>query len=198
MFSVLPERLMHRIRMALTIGWVLLIISLFYDPISPVLTDPGNVFSPLRLDLTTCVKMQGVCLQETPYPIGARLFWAAIVPASVFILLVFGHDFWRRICPLSFLSQIPRALGWRGQRLVQQKSWLYRNHLYLQFGLLYLGVCARILFVNSNRWALGFLLIGNDWFGDRSWPSVWGKNLVQLFLSNGISAGVFMVSPGGC
>jgi len=43
------------------------------------------------------------------------VLWGAVVPTSIFILLVFGHEFWRRICPLSFLSQIPRALGWQHQ-----------------------------------------------------------------------------------
>ena len=76
------------------------------------------------------------------------------------LLLVFGHETWRRICPLSFLSQIPRALGIQRQRKivnnrtgkvryelvkVAQDSWLGCNHLYLQFGLLFLGLTLRIL-----------------------------------------------------
>jgi hypothetical protein len=88
--------------------------------------------------------VQGKCLNEQPYPLGTTIFWGIIVPASIFILLVFGHELWRRICPLSFLSQIPRALGW--QRQFQRKhpktgkvryelakvnadSWLGRNEI---------------------------------------------------------------------
>ena len=97
-----------------------------------------------------------------------------IVPASILIILVFGHDFWRRICPLSFLSQIPAALGWqRNHKVVNpitgktyyklvainKDSLLGRNHLYLQFGLLFLGLVARILFINSDRITLGLFLI---------------------------------------
>jgi hypothetical protein len=97
-----------------------------------------------------------------------------IVPAAIFILLVFGHELWRRICPLSFLSQIPRALLRQRQHRrvdaktgkisyelakVKKNSWLGRNYLYLQFGLFYLGLCLRLLFVNSDRLALGIFLI---------------------------------------
>ncbi len=174
MFAKTPERQMHMVRWLLTCGWLLLIFSLFYDPISPWLTDPKNTLSPLRLAPEVCIKVQGVCLEQTSYPLGARLFWAAIVPAAIFILLVFGHELWRRICPLSFLSQIPLALSMQRQHRrvdpktgkisyevakVKKNSWLGRNYSYLQFGLLYLGLCIRLLFVNSDRLTLGIFLI---------------------------------------
>lgn len=174
MFAKTPERQMHRVRWLLTCSWLLLIFSLFYDPISPWLTDPNNTLSPLRIEPEVCVKVQGVCLEQTSYALGARLFWTAIVPAAIFILLVFGHELWRRICPLSFLSQIPRALLRQRQHRrvdpktgrtsyelakVKKNSWLGRNYSYLQFGLFYLGLCIRLLFVNSDRLALGIFLI---------------------------------------
>jgi hypothetical protein len=174
MFAKTPERQMHLVRWLLTCGWLLLIFSLFYDPISPWLTDPNNTLSPLRIDPEVCVKVQEVCLKQTSYALGARLFWTMIVPAAIFILLVFGHELWRRICPLSFLSQIPRALLRQRQHRrvdaktgktsyelakVKKNSWLGRNYLYLQFGLFYLGLCIRLLFVNSDRLALGIFLI---------------------------------------
>lgn len=169
MFGQIAERRMHLVRWVLTSAWLLLIASLLYDPLSPWLTEPGNVWSPLRINPAICVKVQGVCLQEQPYALGTTIFWGVVVPCSIFILLIFGHELWRRICPLSFLSQIPRALGWQRQikrenlktgkaryELVKVKpgSWLGRNYRYLQFGLLYLGLCARILFINSDRLAL--------------------------------------------
>jgi len=174
MFAKVSERIMHRVRWLLTSSWLILIFSLFYDPISPWFTQPDKRFSPLQIEPEICVKVQGVCLEEQPYALGAPIFWGAIVPLAIFILLVFGHELWRRMCPLSFLSQIPRSLGWQRQRRrvnprtgkvryelakVNQNSWLARNHLYLQFGLFYLGLCNRILFVNSNRIALGIFLI---------------------------------------
>ena len=169
MFSQIAERQMHIVRWVLTGGWLVLIASLVFDPLSPWLTDPRNALSPLGIDPTVCVQVQGVCLEEQPYPLGTTIFWAIVVPSSIFILLIFGHELWRRICPLSFLSQIPRALGWQRQfkrtnpqtgkvryelAKVKPGSWLGRNYLYLQFGLLYLGLCARILFINSSRTAL--------------------------------------------
>ncbi|MGB8699618.1 MAG: cyclic nucleotide-binding domain-containing protein [Thermosynechococcaceae cyanobacterium] len=183
---------MHLVRWILTTSWLVLIASLFYDPLSPWLTQPDNVWSPLRIDPNLCVKVQGVCLKEQPYPLGTTIFWGAIVPISIFILLIFGHELWRRICPLSFLSQIPRALGWQRQikhvnpttgkaryelPKVKPGSWLGRNYLYLQFGLLYAGLCARILFINSNRLALAAWFIATIaaaiavgyFYGGKSW-----------------------------
>ena len=88
---------------------------------------------------------------------------------------MFGHELWRRICPLSFLSQIPRALGWQRQTQkrnpksgelrpqlarVPPDSWLARHYPALQFGWLFVGLCGRILFFNADRLVLaGWLLL---------------------------------------
>ncbi|XGV98527.1 MAG: 4Fe-4S binding protein [Leptolyngbya sp. BL-A-14] len=175
MFDKLSEQQMHRVRFLLTIGWLLLILSLFYDPFSPWLTDPNHTASPFHIDASVCVKLQGHCIKAAPYALGAPIFWGIVVPASIVILVVGGHESWRRICPLSFLSQIPRALGWQRQikrvdaktnktRLelakIKPDSWLGRHHTYLQFGLFYLGLCSRLLFMDANRMALGVWLLG--------------------------------------
>jgi hypothetical protein len=180
MLHKVPERTMHWIRWALALGWFLLIFSLLYDPITPHFTDPSNLISPFRLkqelnfDPEQCVKIREVCIVQEPYAMGALVWWAMIVPAGIFILLVFGHEFWRRICPLSFVSQIPRALGIQRRRniadpitgeirselvTIGEHSWLGRNHLYVQSGLFVLGLGARILFVNSDRISLFVFLI---------------------------------------
>lgn len=191
MFANTSERLMHRVRWVLTLAWLLLIISLFYDPISSWLTYP-NRGSLLQIHPEVCVAVQGECLELHPYALGAPIFWGVIIPLAIAILLVFGHELWRRICPLSFLSQIPRALGWQRQKRrsdpktgkvryelakVPKHSWLARYHAYLQFGLLYLGLCSRILFINANRLALGLFLsltilgamIVGYLYGGKSW-----------------------------
>jgi hypothetical protein len=155
MFAKIPERYMHLFRWGLTVGWLILIVSLFYDPISATLTEANSLFGTA----TTCYKFQQECRQFTPYPLGARIFWGMIVPASILILLVFGHEAWRRICPLSFLSQIPRALGWQRKKVVKENSWLHRYHSYLQMGLLFLGLNLRLLLVNSDRTLLGIFLL---------------------------------------
>jgi 4Fe-4S binding domain len=174
MLTPFSEQQMHRVRFLLTICWLLLIASLFYDPISPWLTDPSNTLSPLHLS-NVCVKLQTRCVHAEPYALGAPIFWGIVIPVSIVILLVGGHEAWRRVCPLSFLSQIPRSLGWQRQlkrvdsktnktRLevprIKQDSWLGRNHSYLQFGLFYLGLCSRLLFIDANRLALGLWLLG--------------------------------------
>ncbi|MBW4471359.1 MAG: hypothetical protein KME45_13275 [Stenomitos rutilans HA7619-LM2] len=166
---------MHRVRLLLAICWLLLIASLFYDPLSPWLTDSKNTPSPFHIDASLCVMLQGHCVAAEPYALGAPIFWGLVIPASIVILLVGGHEAWRRVCPLSFLSQLPRALGWQRQvkrvdpktnktRLevakIKPDSWLGRNHSYLQFGLFYLGLCSRLLFMDANRVALGLWLLG--------------------------------------
>lgn len=160
MLSNFSENKIHKIRWLLTIGWLILIFSLFYDPISSILTEPTNLISPFSIAHEGCVKVQGQCLVENPYPIGARIWWTIIVPSSILIIFVLGHEFWRRICPLSFISQIPKVLGIQRQiKIVNSKtkkvsykrvaiktdSWLGKNHLYLQFSLFVLGLFTRII-----------------------------------------------------
>jgi CRP-like cAMP-binding protein len=191
MFNKIAESQMHKVRWVTTSLWLLLILSLFYDPVTPSLTDPNNTWSPLRVDPSKCIQVQGSCLELEAYALGAPIFWGLVVPTSLLILLIFGHELWRRICPLSFLSQIPRALGrqrqWKRETQkgtvryeiarVDANSWLGKNYLYLQFGWLFIGLCFRILFVNSDRIALAIwflftigMAIGVGYFyGGKSW-----------------------------
>ena len=179
MLAKFPEKTVHKIRFLLLIGWVVLIISFFYDPISITFTNPTNSASPFRLtqelfSVEGCVKVQQKCLVEQPYAMGARIWWAMIVPCSIAIIFVLGHEFWRRICPLSFVSQLPTALGIKRRRkivnprtgkiyyksvIIKDDSWLGRNHLYVQFTFFFLGLAGRILYTNSDRLVLGIFLI---------------------------------------
>jgi hypothetical protein len=190
MFSRIPEKRMHYVRWILSIGWAVLIGSLFYDPISAQLTEQHNLWSPFHIQ-GSCINFQGTCLKQVPYAMGARIFWGMVIPSAIILLLFFGHEAWRRICPLSFIAQIPRALGLQHKRLTTKKtgervpepvkvskdSWLGRNYLYLQFFLLFLGLNIRLLFVNSDCLALGVYLVStillamavNYWYGGKSW-----------------------------
>jgi hypothetical protein len=155
-------------------GWLILLVSLFYDPISPWLTAPDQLASPLRAKPEVCIQLQNVCLEQDTYSLAAPIFWGLIVPSAILILLIFGHELWRRICPLSFLSQIPRALGWQRKikrvssagvarfeiPRVDKDSWLARNYIYLQFSYFFVGLCCRILFINADRLALAIWLLG--------------------------------------
>ncbi|MGY6528668.1 MAG: cyclic nucleotide-binding domain-containing protein [Cyanobacterium sp.] len=191
MFNQTKETTMHSVRWVLTVGWLILILSLFYDPISPIITAPDNVDSFLRVDVGRCILVQGQCLEKDFYYLGAPIFWGIIVPSSIFMLLIFGHELWRRICPLSFLSQIPRALGWQRKiktvsksgsvrfqiPRVEQDSWLGRNFLYVQMGWFFVGLCSRILFINADRLALAIWLLFTIfvaifvgyYYGGKSW-----------------------------
>jgi hypothetical protein len=155
MFATIPEKYMRLTRWSLTIGWLILIASLFYDPVSAALTQPGSPFAAA----TDCFQFQGQCRPLTPYPMGARLFWGMVLPLVILTLLILGHEAWRRICPLSFLSQIARAMGWQKKRVISEESWLGRNALYFQFCLLFLGLNVRLLLVNSDRLLLGVFLV---------------------------------------
>jgi hypothetical protein len=153
MFAKISERAMHLTRWVFTLGWLLLITSLFYDPISAQWTAPGQRFAP-----PDCVLFQGQCVSLTPYPMGARIFWGMVLPLVILTLLVLGHEAWRRICPLSFLSQIPRSLGLQKQYVIDENSWLARHALTVQFYLLFLGLNLRLLLANSDRLLLGIFL----------------------------------------
>ncbi|WP_026100931.1 cyclic nucleotide-binding domain-containing protein [Synechococcus sp. PCC 7336] len=191
MYGKVSERVAHRVRWILVVLWLLLIVSLLYDPISAWFTLPEQTFSLFRVNPDHCIAVQGKCLNLSSYQLGAPIFWGAIVPIAIFILLVFGHELWRRICPLSFLSQLPRALN--SQRRIKRtdkkgnvryelakvdkNSWLARNYLYLQLGLFFIGLSCRILFVNADRTALSIWLlttivaaVGVGWYyGGKSW-----------------------------
>jgi CRP-like cAMP-binding protein len=173
--SKVSERVMHSVRTILAGGWLVLIASMFYDPFTKYLTLASTTYSPFHLNSqAACFPFQNECLQMQPYALGARIFWGMVVPCAILILVIFGHETWRRICPLSFIAQIPRALGIQRRRRVidaqtqsvrselvsiSQDSWLGRNSIYCQFGLLFAGLNIRLLFANSDRFALGIYLL---------------------------------------
>jgi FHA domain/Cyclic nucleotide-binding domain len=171
MISKVSEPKMHFTRWVLVVGWLIVVCASFSDPISFWLTDPNNLASPFHLKAGACVLVQGQCLPQVNYVLGPRLFWGAIVPAGIIILLVGGHEFWRRICPLSFISQIPRRLGIQRKQTkvnpetgaqrqelvgVKVNSWLGQNFLYLQLGLFFIGLNIRLLIANGD--GVGFAI----------------------------------------
>jgi Pentapeptide repeats (8 copies)/4Fe-4S binding domain len=165
MFAKVSERVMHRVRWVLICSWIVLIISLFFDPISAAWTDPqtgimGDTQGDGIVGHAICVLFQGQCLPQLEvYPVGARIFWGMVIPLAIFIVMALGHETWRRICPLYFFSQIPRALGLDPRRSLTEDHWLVRNHLYFQFGLFFMGLTLRHLGINTYRPLLGLFLI---------------------------------------
>ena len=97
------------------------------------------------------------------------LFWQVAVPLVLLVLVVLSHEAWRRLCPLAFVSQLARALGWQRTVLdargrpslarVASSGWLGRHHIQLQWGLFLAGLSLRLVLLNhSPRWLAGFLL----------------------------------------
>ncbi len=94
------------------------------------------------------------------------LFWAGALPFVLLLLVVFGHELWRRSCPLAYLSRLPQALWPWGigrspghPRRLDRQSWLARHHLALQGLLLFLGLALRLLLVNSHAPSLALLFV---------------------------------------
>ena len=182
---------MRFVRTGLLVAWLVLIGSLLFDPVTPGLTAPDNLVSPFHLREAPVI-VQGKPLAAEPYAMGNRIFWTMALPLVPLALMLFGHETWRRVCPLSHFSQIPTMLGRQRQirrlnrgsgrvervlALLPSQAWLRQNQLYFQFGLLTFGVLGRILFYNSDRIALalaftfvlGFALLVGLLYGGKTW-----------------------------
>jgi len=165
MISKISERTLYGIRGALLIFWSLLILSLFWDPITVEWTKRGLAESWFWCGGQPSV-VQGRAMEDSPHGVGARVFWTILIPLLPIFIMVLGHNSWRRLCPLSFLSQIPGYLGLqrktpgthRPQVLGPKSPWRRRAWL-IQFALLIAGLAARLFLINSDRLALGLFLI---------------------------------------
>lgn len=181
---------MRSVRVVLLLAWGALIVALFYDPLTAWLTLPDSG-SPFRIGDDPVV-IQGVPRYSTPYSMTNRIFWTIAVPLVPFSIMLLGHEFWRRVCPLSHASQFARTFGFerklpnlnrktgrveRVLALLPSQSWLRRNHLYFQLGFLTVGVSGRILFYNSSHVALAaafifiisFAIFVGFVYGGKSW-----------------------------
>jgi hypothetical protein len=119
MFTKITERRINLLSWSLTIDWLLLIISLFFEPISDYLTEALEWLESETND--SFVEFKEKYSFFSPYSIGILIFWWMIVPCALIMLLVFGHEPWHRICLFSFLSQISQALKW-------QRKWLLKDN----------------------------------------------------------------------
>ncbi len=157
LFSSWSERQAHGLRLVLLIGWLALIASLLGPPID----FDGH---PGRMEL--CAPTGPCELYDND---GNRLFWGVVVPLGLLTIVAMSHEVWRRICPLAFVSQLFRAMGWQrtvvgkgGRRdvvKVSPDSWLGRHHIELQWTLFIAGLCLRLLVVNSSPLGLGLFLL---------------------------------------
>jgi hypothetical protein len=153
LFSAWSERQAHLTRWVLLVGWLALIGTLLI---------PG--FDPWPLQIGGCEAITACHSHE-----GNHLFWGSVVPSALLVLVLLSHEFWRRVCPLAFVSQLFRALGrqrtvaGRGGRRevvrIELGSWLGQHHLQLQWGLFIAGLSLRLLLLNSHTVALGVFLL---------------------------------------
>ena len=199
MFADAPERTMLWIRWILASLWLLLIASCWGDVWSVSLTAPGTGIPGLA---ATPMTVRGQPLEPVAYTIGPRIFWSVVIPSVVLFLVLFGHDAWRRVCPLSAIAQVPRRLGWQrrqtlpdGRRqvaLVAAGSWWATHALHIQFTLLVIGVSLRLTVLSANPLALAITLTGvlvlalvvGFLFGGKSWCHyVCPMGVVQLAIS---------------
>ncbi len=89
---------------------------------------------------------------------GPRLVWTVLIAALPAFFVLGGFHLWRRICPLSFFSQIPVMLGRGGTR-----KWGGRfaaQPLLLPFAVMLVALSLRLLATNGTPWALAALLVG--------------------------------------
>lgn len=150
-FHLWPERQTRLARWFLITGWLLLITSLLLPGLDPL---PGG---------RPC-EGADFCGGGP----GNNLFWNLVLPL-VLLSIVISHELWRRICPLSFVSQLSGALGLQRTRKgpggkrrlvsVDPNSWLGRHHIQLQWCLLLAGLSVRLLVANSNGPALAILCL---------------------------------------
>ena len=101
-FNRWPETQARLARWALLLGWITLIVLLLKPELGPA-----------YLSLTC--EQSTICRPG----IGNDLFWNIGFPL-VILAVMLSHELWRRICPLSFVSQLFRALGW--QRTVLNRA----------------------------------------------------------------------------
>lgn len=87
---------------------------------------------------------------------GMRLFWTIMVASLPLFWVVGGYHLWRRICPLSALSQIPRWLGRPGQR--KMDGWVAGNAMRVQLGLMVLALTVRLIGGNGTPAVLAGML----------------------------------------
>jgi len=157
-FSRLSERHAHMIRWLLLLGWLALISSLLLSPWFDI--------DPIPERLATCAPIGRCTLHDND---GNRIFWGVVVPLGILTIFGLSHELWRRVCPLAFVSQLFRALGWQrtteleGSRVnvvrVRAESWLGRHHVQLQWTLFIAGLTLRLFVVNSNPFGLGLFLL---------------------------------------
>ena len=117
---------------------------------------PRAVWDGLRAASIVAALVLCVSLFFVPR-VGLFFFWALLIPLLPLLFLL-APGFWRNVCPLASVHQLPRRFGFtRGLTL---PAWLQR-HGYLFAVALFLGIVpARKVLFNESGVALALLLLG--------------------------------------
>jgi len=89
-------------------------------------------------------------------PMGFTIFWGIVVPLLPILFFV-APGFWRNVCPMATLNQLPRVLGFT--RALTMPKWFREYGYVIGIALFLLIVPARKLVFEQNGAALGALLI---------------------------------------
>jgi hypothetical protein len=88
---------------------------------------------------------------------GNRILWTIAIASLPLFWVVAGYHVWRRICPLAVAGQLGRLVGRPGTKKVE--GWLAENYLFLQLGLMLVGLTLRLVATNGSAyWLSGFLI----------------------------------------
>lgn len=88
---------------------------------------------------------------------GPRLIWTVLIAALPLFFVIGGFHLWRRICPLSWFSQLPIRAGRGGQRKVSGR--LAEHPIVLPAGLMFVGLTLRLVAINGSGLALAAFLV---------------------------------------
>jgi CRP-like cAMP-binding protein len=109
-----------------------------------------------RLVMVLALAMTFPVLLGLAGPHGNRIIWTVCIAALPFFWTVAGYNVWRRVCPLAVVGQVGRLTGRPGTR--KAGEWLSKNYLYVQLGLMLVGLSFRLIATNgSGTWLAGFL-----------------------------------------
>ncbi len=167
MLANTSEFKMRIVRIILLLGWIGILVLCAVDIGQTYLTDPESKHFIKGLEGRD-ISLRGTEFEAQTYNIAPRLFWGLAIPVVVLILIFMGHDAWRRICPLSLVSQIPRLFNWtrkvgpKGKKriaLIPPTSFLAKYAILIQFSLFAFGVLLRLTVLSANpEWLLLFTL----------------------------------------
>jgi hypothetical protein len=88
-----------------------------------------------------------------------RVAWMLAIPFIPLIIMLFGYNRWREICPLAWFSKSTQQMIFFPKRLLPQ--WFEENYYGFQFSILIFAFSCRIYFLNSSTigLALFFMIV---------------------------------------